>query len=110
MGKITEITGKLSCGEQDIQFGHACIKMLVPARAAAGVIGPGGENVRQLNEVCGVTTDVDKSSIPCTKDMAERGICLAGSIEQVCSAATEVKAQASLPQVQASELLVWISC
>merc|ERR1712232_468999 len=43
-------------------------------------------NVKQLNEVCGVTTDVDKSSIPCTNDMAEQGICLAGSMEQACSA------------------------
>jgi len=85
LGRVTEVVGKLSGGEE-VEYGNARLKLIVPARAAAAIIGPGGQNVREITNQSNAKINVDMNSIPLTAAMAEQALALGGPIPNVCSA------------------------
>lgn len=85
LGKVTAAVGKLSGGDE-VEYGSARLKLIVPARAAAAIIGPGGQNVREITNQSNAKINVDMNSIPLTAAMAEQALALGGPIANVCSA------------------------
>lgn len=91
--KVAEVVGAVRSGEQSVPPGDARVKIVVPKRAAAAIIGPGGQNVKQLKVQAGIHVHVDANSIPCGYAVSEQGVCLAGPVASMQMAISQVVAE-----------------
>lgn len=77
--KLAEESGRITCGEPDVEEGGARVKFLVPVSAAKAIIGRGGENIKALRAGSGLFVHVEEVAIG-VGDAAEQIISLQGSI------------------------------
>mmetsp|Transcript_874 Transcript_874/g.1616 ORF Transcript_874/g.1616 Transcript_874/m.1616 type:complete len:244 (+) Transcript_874:1-732(+) len=83
LNKVAEVNGAVRSGETNVPPGDARVKLVVPKRVAAAIIGPGGQNVKQIKVQTGVHVHVDPNSIPCMEGISEQGVCLAGQLSSI---------------------------
>jgi len=93
LNKIAEVMGAVRSGETNIPLGDARVKLVVPKRAAAAIIGPGGQTVKQIKMQTGIYVHVDTNSLPCADGMPEQGVCLAGPLTSLQAALSQVVAE-----------------
>eukprot|EP00931_Biecheleriopsis_adriatica_P003900 TRINITY_DN10564_c0_g1_i1.p1 TRINITY_DN10564_c0_g1~~TRINITY_DN10564_c0_g1_i1.p1 ORF type:complete len:979 (-),score=249.30 TRINITY_DN10564_c0_g1_i1:14-2950(-) len=87
VNRIAEVMGVLSSGEANVMSGDARLKLVIPKRAAAAVIGPGGQQVRHIKATFGIRVSVDTNSLPCgDPNILEEALCLIGPLNSVGSA------------------------
>merc|ERR1712232_1143539 len=92
---ITETLGAVSCGDAQAP-GGCTVKLVVPAKAAAAIIGVGGQTVKNIKAHCGVRVSIDMNKFPCADGVSEQGILLGGSAEGVCAAIPAVLDQVAI--------------
>jgi len=95
LNKIGEAMGVVAGGDMDVQQGEARVKLVVPKRAAAAIIGPGGQMVKQIKVQTGVRVHVDMNPVPCMDQLFEQAIILAGKFEGIQSALYQVVTEVS---------------
>merc|ERR1740121_42791 len=77
----------MSSGETEpVDAGDARLKLVVPAKVSASIIGVGGRSVKQICHQCAIRVLVDHSSVPCGKGMSEQAVMLHGTCGAVQSA------------------------
>merc|ERR1712107_236116 len=101
LNKIVDALGKVCADDANVEPGYAHVKLVVPRRAAAAVIGPGGQSVKQLRAQTGVRLHVDMTPIACGDLVSEQAISLygplAGMQTALAAVATEVANFATEP-------------
>lgn len=80
---IEEGMGLVSAGESGIEPGGCRIKLVLPSRAAAGVIGVGGAQVKEIRQQYGVRTIVDMNTVPCGAGLFEQAVLMCGTSANV---------------------------
>jgi len=83
---IVEAMGLVSAGEENIEPGSSRMKLVLPSKAAAAVIGPGGATVKLIRQQCGVRTAVDMNSVPCGGGHNEQAVLLSGATNSLQNA------------------------
>lgn len=79
--RLGEVLGTVRSGEIDIPPGDARIKLVIPKRAAAAVIGSGGNQVKALKASTGIRISIDTNSVPCgSSGIMEQALCLIGPL------------------------------
>jgi len=97
LAQILQETGCLTNGEEDVLPGDARLKTVVPTKAAAGIIGRGGDNIKQMRAVTGLHIHLDKSPIPPNGgDIAEQLVTLSGNLAGIQSALPMLAEQVAL--------------
>jgi len=86
INKISDALGCMSAGDPAVEPGSAAVKLVVPRRAAAAIIGPGGQTVKQLRAETGIKLHVDMTQIPCGETLSEQALCLYGPLSGMQSA------------------------
>jgi len=77
--RLAEALGCLSSGEKHVAPGDARVKLVVPKKAAAAVIGTGGQQVKDIKAMTGIRVSVDVNSLPCGDErLHEQALCLIG--------------------------------
>merc|ERR1719277_2067815 len=95
LDQIMATVGAVTCGEGVVDGGGASLKLVVPAKAAAAIIGVGGQTVKQLRQQCGVRLTVDTNAIACTPEMAEQAVLVSGSFAGINTALQTILTQVS---------------
>jgi ribosomal protein S3 len=93
LDRIMEYVGSVTAGEGGVESGGAALKLVIPAKAAAAVIGVGGQTVKQLRQQSGVRLSVDTNPVPCTAEMAEQAVLIMGTFSAVNLALSTVMQQ-----------------
>lgn len=93
--RIVEFLGFMSSGDENVEMNGARVKLIVPAKAAAGVIGAGGRNISIIQTQTGVRINIDSNFIPTGKTGKEQAILLSGEWSSVCLALPSVLAEVS---------------
>jgi ribosomal protein S3 len=93
LDKVMEIVGSVTAGETNVESGGAALKLVIPAKAAAAVIGVGGAAVKELRQQSGVRLSVDPNPVPCIPEMAEQAVLVMGSFAAVNMALSAVVQQ-----------------
>jgi len=88
-GKLAEESGRLSCGDEDVEEGGARVKLLVPICAAKAIIGRGGENIKGLRAATGLYVHIDEVAIG-PSDAAEQMVSMQGSLQGVQAAVSNI--------------------
>lgn len=83
---IVELLGYMCSGEDNVEAGGARLKLVVPAKVAASIIGVGGASVKQICHQCAVRVQVDQSPVPCGRGWTEQAVLLSGMAGAVQSA------------------------
>jgi len=91
--KILEAKGTVSSGDRNVEMGGARLKVIVPAKAAAGVIGKGGQNISIIETQTGCRIMVDMKFVPCGETGKEQAVLLCGQLTAVCMALSSVFAE-----------------
>lgn len=92
--RISAVLGNITCGETYIEHGGSRLKMVIPSKAATGVIGPHGTAVKEMRTRCGVGLSVDQALIPCgNPDISEQGVHIRGPISGVALALHSILGQ-----------------
>jgi len=78
--RVADILGTVRCGDPYVPNGDAHVKLVVPTRAAAAIIGPGGKSVKALKANAGIHVHIDATTLPCTPAVSEQGVCIAGPV------------------------------
>jgi len=82
--KLSEALGCLSSGEKNVAPGDVRVKLVVPKKAAAAVIGTGGQQVKDIKAMTGIRISVDVNSLPCgDQRLHEQALCLIGPCSSV---------------------------
>merc|ERR1711865_766730 len=95
LDRIMTVMGRVCCGESPAADGGATLKLVIPAKAAAAVIGIGGAQVKQLRQQCAVRLSVDTNYIPCAGEAAEQALLLSGGFAGVNEALQTILALVS---------------
>lgn len=90
LNRIAEVTGGVRSGEVNVAPGDVAVKLVVPKRAAAAIIGPGGQNVRQIKAETGIRISVDVNTIPCGDRAAEQAVFVCGPFTNIHTALNHV--------------------
>jgi len=90
---ILEARGVVSAGEPNLEPGGARVKVVVPAKAAAGVIGAGGANITAIQQQTGCRINIDMNFVPCGETGKEQAILLSGQLKAVCLGLSSVFAE-----------------
>mmetsp|Transcript_64987 Transcript_64987/g.128375 ORF Transcript_64987/g.128375 Transcript_64987/m.128375 type:complete len:407 (-) Transcript_64987:77-1297(-) len=88
-GRLAEESGRLCCGDQDVEEGGARVKLLVPISAAKAIIGRGGENIKALRSNTGLYVHIDEVAIG-AHDAAEQLVSMQGSLQGVQAAVPNI--------------------
>jgi len=97
LAQILQEIGSLTNGEDGVLPGDARLKTVVPIKAAAGIIGKGGENVKQMRSLTGLHIHLDKSEIPPGGgDLAEQLVVLSGNLAGIQAALPMLAEQVAL--------------
>merc|ERR1711971_701047 len=85
-----EAMGVVAGGDLSAEMGAARVKLIVPSKSAASIIGVGGQSAKMLkmNHMCDVSED--RNDIPCLGQVTEQAVLLSGQIASVQSALPEV--------------------
>ncbi|CAE8582864.1 unnamed protein product, partial [Polarella glacialis] len=79
ISRITDVMGTLSSGELNVPPGDVRIKLVIPKRAAAALIGPGGQQVKHIKASTGIRISIDEHSMACgDPSVMEEAVCLIG--------------------------------
>jgi len=93
LDRVMEVVGSVTAGEAAVENGGAALKLVIPAKAAAAVIGVGGQTVKQLRQQSGVRLSVDTNPVPCIAEMAEQAVLVMGSFAAVNHALSAILQQ-----------------
>jgi len=88
-GRLAEESGRLSCGDLDVEEGGARVKLLVPISAAKAIIGRGGENIKALRANTGLYVHIDEVAIG-AHDAAEQLVSMKGGLQGVQAAVPNI--------------------
>jgi len=88
-GRLAEESGRLSCGDMDVEEGGARVKLLVPICAAKAIIGRGGENIKALRSTTGLYVHIDEVAIG-AHDAAEQMVSMQGSLQGIQTAVPNI--------------------
>lgn len=88
-GRLAEESGRLCCGDLDVEEGGARVKLLVPISAAKAIIGRGGENIKALRANTGLYVHIDEVAIG-AHDAAEQMVSMQGSLQGVQAAVPNI--------------------
>lgn len=83
---IIELLGMMASGEGPCDKGCVRMKMVLPAKAAASVIGVGGNSVKQICTMCNVRIEVDHNPVPAGCGATEQALMLCGTAQNAQSA------------------------
>lgn len=61
---ILETIGSLTCGDAALPPGHVRVRTVIPAKAAAALIGPGGQMVKQVRAASQMHVHVEMQAVP----------------------------------------------
>lgn len=103
---IVELLGWMCSGEANVEPGGARLKLVVPAKVAASIIGVGGASVKQICHQCAVRVQVDQSPVPCGRGVTEQAVLLSGMGGAVQSALPLVFEHVALI-AQEKDLYAW---
>merc|ERR1719189_392728 len=98
----------MDSGEDNFEPGGARLKMVVPAKVAASIIGVGGASVKQICHQCAVRVQVDQIPVPCGRGMSEQAVLLSGMAGAVQNALPLVFEHIAFNTAE-MELYVWVS-
>jgi len=97
LAQILQEQGALTNGEEAVLPSEGRLKTVVPIKAAAGIIGRGGENIKQMRKLTGLHIHLDKSEIPPGGgDLAEQLVALSGSLAGIQAALPLLAEQVAL--------------
>jgi len=80
-----DLLGSMPSGDDNNEVGAVRMKLVMPAKAAASVIGVGGANVKAICAQCSVRIQVDQSPVPCGGGSTEQAVLCCGNAAQVQS-------------------------
>merc|ERR1712157_638293 len=71
------------------------MKLVMPSKGAAAIIGVGGATVKQIRQQCNVRVNVDMNTVPCSGVVFEQAVLLSGASVQIQQALPLVLEQLS---------------
>jgi len=77
---VVDLCGSMGSGDDHCDKGCLRMKLILPAKAAASVIGVGGQSVKHITTQCNVRIQVDHTPIPAGPGGSEQALLLAGTL------------------------------
>eukprot|EP00929_Paragymnodinium_shiwhaense_P002736 TRINITY_DN10301_c0_g3_i5.p1 TRINITY_DN10301_c0_g3~~TRINITY_DN10301_c0_g3_i5.p1 ORF type:complete len:987 (-),score=243.32 TRINITY_DN10301_c0_g3_i5:96-3056(-) len=93
LGKVGEVLGCISSGEDNVEKGEGRIKAMIPSYCIAPLVGSDGQNVKALKQQTGVSVSVDMTVLPCTEEVGEQAVVLRGPLSGISLALHTVLAE-----------------